>query len=150
MRQRTCRQRKSYGTTVMLLDPTRDSKNDDPYHKYFVGKNFGDDTYMLRDAMGANLRRVHVNHLKVLPLAVNRVEADESKVIPGAAAAPPNSVGIPADDGHVYYVDHVSGYCVRKGVKQYEVHWLGYNELPGLRQKTAMHALRVSIGNTLA
>jgi transposase InsO family protein len=115
------------GTAVMLRDPNRVSKNDAPYHKYFISEDFGDDTYMLKDEVGAQLRRVPVDHLKVLLLA-DRMQKSERKDSQGYDAQPSNRVGMKADDGNMYYVDYVGGYRIQDGLKQYKVYWLGFNE----------------------
>jgi len=105
------------GTTVMLHDPRRESKNLPPYvGPYTVVDRVADGLYVLVDKVGRQLERnIPIDQLKPLPKA-SMVNPEEDAV---SIASGPLLSGY-------FYVDELLKHRELKGKHQYLVKWKGY------------------------
>ena len=107
------------GTSVMLRDPLRQSKNEPPYvGPYVVASRAGSSTYWIKDAVGGLLRRpVPVDQLKVLR---------KVPVLPQERRLPAPEAGgeLPTDQ---YYVDSLLDHKMVDGKHTYLVKWSGFD-----------------------
>jgi hypothetical protein len=110
----------SPGTVVMLLDPTRASKNQPPYlGPYTVASRASASTYYIRDEPGALFHRpVPIDHLKVLRHAAPPASWRAQRY------SEPPPPAIPSDQ---FYVDRLMRHRVLAGGGfEYLVRWTGF------------------------